>query len=158
MKPRRTNLAIKSDEPDSLYDRDFAAWSSRTAALLRHRRFDEVDFDHLAEEVEDLGKRDLKELHSRVQVLLAHLLKWRYQRARRSRSWRSTIVAQRLEIEALLAQSSSLRPKIATGLARNYAGAVRRAAADTGLPAEHFPEACPFKTQQILNHDFLPDA
>jgi hypothetical protein len=42
----------------SLYDTDFVEWTARTAELLREGRFDEVDLEHLAEEVEDLGRSD----------------------------------------------------------------------------------------------------
>ena len=65
-----------------LYDEDFFEWTSRNAALLRAGRFDRADIEHIAEEIEDMGKRDLKELNSRVQVLVAHLLKWQLQAAK----------------------------------------------------------------------------
>ena len=58
----------------SLYDQDFAVWTSETARLLRAGRFDEIDIEHVAEEIEDMGKRDKRELHSRLTVLLLHLL------------------------------------------------------------------------------------
>jgi hypothetical protein len=58
-----------------LYDKDFFEWTRCNAALLRARRFEEADIEHLAEEVEDMGKRDRRELTSRLEVLLTHLLK-----------------------------------------------------------------------------------
>ena len=73
----------------SLYEVDFFEWTQRTADQLRWRRFDEADIQHVAEEIEDLGKRDLRELNSRMEVLLAHLLKWKLQPRRRSNSWRA---------------------------------------------------------------------
>jgi len=143
-------------ETAELYERDFAAWAERTAADLRARRFDAVDIERVAEEVEDMGKRDLKEINSRLQVLLLHLLKWRLQPDKRSASWQSTIVTQRLEIEALLEMSPSLRTRLATGLARNHAGAVKRALPETGLDERDFPSACPFLIEQILDEGYLP--
>lgn len=140
----------------ALYDTDFYSWTQRTAALLRTRCFDEIDVEHAAEEIEDMGKRDLKELNSRVQVLLSHLLEWQRQPDRRSPSWQSTIVTQRLEVDALLRQSPSLRPKLASELVHDYAGAVKRALPDTGLRREDFPVACPFTVEQILDDEFLP--
>jgi hypothetical protein len=140
----------------ALYDTDFYSWTQRTAALLRARRFDEVDVEHAAEEIEDMGRRDVKELNSRVQVLLSHLLKWQRQPERRSPSWQSTIVTQRLEIDALLRQSPSLRPNLGSELARNYAGAVKRAVPETGLGKADFPVDCPFTVEQILDEEFLP--
>jgi hypothetical protein len=153
----KTPASRPAAEPDPApYDADFYSWTQHTAALLRARRFDEIDVEHAAEEIEDMGKRDLKELNSRMQVLLMHLLKWQLQPARRSPSWQSTIVAQRLEIDALLRQSPSLRPKVASELAANYVGAVKRAVPETGLGRDEFPVRCPFTVDQILDEDFLP--
>jgi hypothetical protein len=142
--------------PDTtLYEADFYSWTQRTAALLRARRFEDVDVEHAAEEIEAMGKRDLKELNSRVQVLLSHLLKWQLQPERRAPSWQGTIVAQRLEIGALLEQSPSLRPKVAGELGRNYVGAVKRALPESGLGKDAFPVRCPFTVEQILDEEFL---
>ena len=41
-----------------LYEEDFPLWAERQAALLRARRFDELDLDNLIEEVEDLSRRE----------------------------------------------------------------------------------------------------
>jgi hypothetical protein len=138
------------------YEQDFYAWTRRTAELLRAGRLDEVDIEHVAEEIEDMGRRDVRELNSRMQVLLAHLLKWQSQTDRRSASWRATITSERLELDGLVAQSPSLRPKLASGLADNYARAVLRAAAETGLGRERFPATCPYRVEQVLDEDFLP--
>jgi len=139
-----------------LYDEDFFEWTRRSAELLRAGRFDQADIEHIAEEIEDMGKRDLKEMNSRVQVLVAHLLKWQLQPAKRSRSWSGTIVAQRIEIEADLKQSPSLKRKVRSGLPDNYAKAVRRAIAETELASDLFPADCPFTVEEILDPGFLP--
>jgi hypothetical protein len=153
----KTPASSRAPEPDTaLYDADFYGWTQRTAALLRARRFDELDVEHAAGEIEDMGKRDLKELNSRVQVLLMHLLKWQLQPDRRSPSWQSTIVTQRLEIDALLQQSPSLRERLATELAANYAGALKRALPETGLSKDAFPARCPFTVDQMLEEESLP--
>ena len=62
-----------------LYDEDFYAWAMRTAGLLRQRRFTEIDIAHLAEELEDIGKRERRALESYLRNVTLHLLKWRYQ-------------------------------------------------------------------------------
>jgi hypothetical protein len=92
-----------------------------------------------------------------MQVLLMHLLKWSLQPNGRSSSWRSSIVAQRLEIEALLEQSPSLKPRIGESLDRNFERAVKRAIPETGLARDRFPARCPFSAVQILDEDFLPE-
>jgi hypothetical protein len=144
-------------KPAADYDRDFFAWTQATSARLRTGRFDELDVENAAAEIEDMGKRDLKELNSRTQILLQHLLKWRLQADKRSASWRATIVTQRIEIEALLRDSPSLAAQLRSELARNYAGAVKRAVAETELDRDEFPAKCPFTLAQLLDEEFLPE-
>jgi hypothetical protein len=139
-----------------LYDEDFFEWTRRNAELLRAGQLQQADIEHIAEEIEDMGKRDLKELNSRMQVLLIDLLKWQLEPEKRSRSWNGTIVSQRIEIEADLKQSPSLQRKLQTELSDNYAKAVRRCVAETGLPRSRFLGECPFTVEQIVDPEFLP--
>jgi len=141
----------------SLYDEDFAVWTAATARLLRARRFDQVDIEHVAEEIEDMGKRDKRELHSRLAVLMLHLLKRKWQTEKRSESWRSTIVTQRIELQQLFRQSPSLRAAVPNALKEVYIDAVDGAASETGLPAATFPRECPYSPDQILDLSFLPE-
>jgi len=138
------------------YDADFFAWTQRTAALLRARRFDEVDVENAAQEIEDMGRRDLRELNGRVEVVLVHLLKWQLQPQKRTASWQRSLLTQRSKIDVLLQDSPSLRPRLPDDLPRNYERAVRRAAFETRLSADKFPSRCPFTVAQILDADFLP--
>ena len=148
-------VGVESTTTD-LYDQDFFAWTQRSAELLRQGRFAEVDAEHLAEEVEDLGKRDLRELNSRTQVLLMHLLKWKTQPAMRSTSWAGTIRTQRREIASLLRQSPSLRPKLAPEFATNYAETAVDASSDMGISRDQLPRDCRFNLDQTLDREFLP--
>jgi hypothetical protein len=152
-----TGARVRAVHDVPLYEADFFEWTQRTADQLRRRRFDEVDIAHAAEEIEDMGKRDLRELNSRMEVLLAHLLKGKLQPRKRSKSWRATIVVQRREIAALLEDSPSLRPRVLAATPGNYAGAVARAAAETGIGSKKFPLSCPFSNEAILDPGFLPD-
>lgn len=141
----------------SLYDEDFAVWTSETARLLRERRFDQVDIEHVAEEIEDMGKRDKRELYSRLTVLIVHMLKWKWQPERKFESWRSTMATQRMEIELVLDDSPSLRGAVPEALSQVYRRALKAAVAETGLPARIFPRECPFAPDQILDLSFLPE-
>jgi hypothetical protein len=58
------------------YDQDTVRWASEQARLLRTRQSDLLDLEQLADEIEDLGKTEKRELQSRMAVLLAHLLEW----------------------------------------------------------------------------------
>src|ERR1700687_408636 len=103
-------MGAKSLKPSitSLYDEDFAAWTSETARQLRAGRFSEIDVEHVAEEIEDMGKSEKRELLSRLTALVVHLLKSKWQADKRTASWQSTIAMQRVEIRKLLGQSPSL--------------------------------------------------
>jgi hypothetical protein len=144
----------------SLYETDFYAWTHQQAALLRKNKWRELDVANLAEEVESLGRRDKRELGSRLQVLLVHLLKWCYQPERRedSHSWTDTIVEQREQIEDLLADSPSLRPQVPELLTLRYVRARRRALRDTGLAEAVLPQMCPWTIEQALDDAFWPHA
>lgn len=153
----RSGIATARKLPEAdLYDSDYFEWTQRTARLLRAGRLGGIDVQHAAEELEDMGKRDLREVNSLLQVVLVHLLKWRYQPRRRSASWRSTLVTQRLEIDAALQDSPSLRRRMQETLSRTYQGAVKRAVVETGLAHGTFPRSCPFSLEQVLDVDFLP--
>jgi hypothetical protein len=139
-----------------LYDEDFFEWTQVNGELLRAGLFDQADIEHVAEEIEDMGKRDLNELNSRVRVLMRHLLKWQLQPEKISRSWERTIASQRTELGQLLKDSPSLWVKVQPGLRGNYPKSVHLAALATGLPKSHFPAECTFTVEQILDPEFLP--
>lgn len=140
-----------------LYDTDFAEWSARNADLLRQGRLDEADLEHIAEEIEDLGKNWHGALDSRIYQLIIHLLKCQFQPVYPGRNgWRRTIAAQRIEIGKLLRKAPSLQNMIRENLAENYADAVELAALETGLPASTFPAVCPYTQEQLLDKSFLP--
>jgi hypothetical protein len=69
------------------YDKDLTIWAKDTAQLLRERCWDAIDWEHLIEEVEDLGKSERSAIASQMERILVHLLKWQYQPQRRSDSF-----------------------------------------------------------------------
>ena len=142
--------------PAELYDRDFHEWTIRNAELLRSGRAADADLDHIAEEIEGMGKRERRELLSRLGVLVAHLLKWQAQPERRGRSWSATIRMQREEINDLISQMPSLKRYLAENLPKAYHYGVVGAMADTGLPEEAFQSTCPFDLEGLLDIGFLP--
>ena len=140
-----------------LYEQDFYAWTQTTAALIRAGKWYDLDREALAEEVESLGKSQHRELGSRLDVLVMHLLKWRYQSSEHSGSWRSTIRTQRRELRRLLQQNPSLRPLGASVIADGYSDARLEASDETGLPLATFPETCPWTPEQVLEAEFWPE-
>jgi len=138
------------------YEEDFVAWAAETALLLRERRFDEIDMESLAEEVDAMAGRDRREVVNRLITLLMHLLKWQHQPAKRSRSWQSTIAMQQDKLDLLFEDSPSLKRGLAAAVTRAYPRAVGRAAIQTGLPADTFAPRCPFSVDQILDQAYRP--
>ena len=86
-----------------------------------------------------MGKRQNRDLTSRLTVLVMHLLKWGYQPTRRSPSWRRTIHEQRRQLARLLTAHPSLRPQLPVLLTESYPQARAKALDETGLPAAARP-------------------
>jgi hypothetical protein len=133
-----------------LYDTDFYIWTQEMAQRLRERDVAALDWENIAEEIESMGKRDYHGLYSRMRVLLIHLLKWRYQDEKRSRSWRSTIQTQRDRIELILEDSPSFRRRIVADMDRAYKMAVIKASIETTIPEKNFPAECPWTFESAL--------
>jgi hypothetical protein len=136
---------------------DYAGWAGEQAGLIRAGRFQDLDFQQLAEELEGIMGNERREIRHRLIVLLTHLLKWRQQPGQRGNSWRSTIVVQRDDIEDLLTDSPSLRRDIPEQIGRAYPKARKYAALETGIPEAEFPRQCPFAEAEIFDPDFWPE-
>jgi hypothetical protein len=142
---------------NTLYDKDFFAWANEQARLLRAGDLAQADIEHIAEEIESMGKAEKRELVSRLQVLLMHLLKWQFQPERRGVSWRVTIRNQRDALIDHLTDNPSLNAKFPEAVIRAYRAARGEAAVETQLPEADFPDACPWTLTQITDEDFWPD-
>jgi hypothetical protein len=138
------------------YDGDIVAWANEQVRLLRAGAFSELDIEHIAEEIEDVGKIEQRELAHRMSVLLAHLLKWQHQSERRGNSWRRTIKEQRRAIHLRLRKTPSLQTELsdADWWSGVWSDAVAKASEETGL--SDFPEACPWTREEILDPTWLP--
>src|SRR5436309_10924969 len=143
--------------PEDLYETDFVQWTERNAELLRAGAAAEADLAHIAEEIEDLGKSWHRALESRCMQLLLHLLKLRYQPDYPGvRGWKTSVLAQRIEMERLLKKAPSLRPELSRALDEAYADAVALASIETGIPLTSFPASCPWTADQALDRNFFP--
>ncbi len=140
-----------------LYQADETAWLEAMAELIHEGRASDLDYGHLAEYLEDMARRDRREVKSRLRLLIAHVLKWLYQESMRTPSWRGTINSQRRELEDELLTSGTLRNHAEAILAATYTKAVEDAVEDTGLPAETFPAECPWTLEQLLSAEVLGD-
>ena len=133
-----------------LYDSDFYAWTQRQAELIRHGDVAAVDLPNILEEIETLGRKEVSELTARYTVLATHLLKQVFQPARAGRSWRTTILNQRIAIARHVKDNPSLKSKADEIFAEAYADARLIAASETGLPEKTFPVEPSFDRHQAV--------
>jgi hypothetical protein len=138
------------------YDEDFALWIEQQTSLLSSRQFEQLDVHHLIEELRAMVAHNRRELGSRLEVLMMHLLKCQFQPSHKSPSRLNTIDHQRGEISELVRESPSLAPTIAQVAKHRYQRARRMAIRETGLRKEEFPAALPYTAQQLLDDEFVP--
>jgi ribosomal protein L29 len=141
------------------YEQDVVAWANEQAALLRAGKLTAIDVHHIAEEIEDVGKSEQRELASRMSVLLAHLLKWKFQPSRRSKSWQFTIRTQRKDVAYVLGEAPSLGGKFNDTMWLDIVWSKARSLAsnETGLDLDVFPEGLPWTVDEVLSQEFHPD-
>jgi hypothetical protein len=139
----------------TLYEQDLVAWCDDTVTKLKAGKFDEIDLDHLIEEIEGLAGRDRRELKSRIRVLLAHLLKRMYVKSPENyRGWEVTIREQRQQLRDLLEQSPSLRNEATAILSKCWNEAL--ATVNEDFPTTEFPLEWAFNPDinALLNEKF----
>jgi Domain of unknown function DUF29 len=119
------------------YEDDYYTWVNEQVALLRERRFAELDVENVAEELGDLGKSETAKLWSILRVVVMHMQRKRYHK--------------------LLKQSPSLKASQDEILADAYDSARDWAANETNLPEDEFPQDCPYSWDDILARPFETD-
>lgn len=139
------------------YDTDFYTWVQRQAAAIRAGAWGEVDREHVAEEIEDVGRSERRALVSHLRVLLTHLLKWEHQPQRRSDGWLHSMGNAQIEVQTILDDNRSLRRELPDIVGRAYEQARRLASRETGLPIDTLPLSCPWSPEQLLNQATIPD-
>jgi hypothetical protein len=142
---------------NDLYDHDFYEWTQLQARLLRERRFDDLDLENLIDEVASVGSSERREIRNRLTVLIAHLLKWKFQPGLRGNSWSETIREQRRHLLDIVGTSPSLRTYLHERAVAMYRSGRLEAAKQTGIAYGVFPDETPFTPEQVLDPDFVPE-
>ncbi|CAD5951398.1 DUF29 domain-containing protein [Planktothrix agardhii] len=126
----------------TLYDIDFALWIEDTVNQLKSRNIENLDWDNLIEEIESLGKRDKRELESRLTTLFEHALKRCYVLLPDCyRGWEVTIYRTQQDIKKQLRDSPSLR----NYLQEIYLDCYQEALGNMQIEYDAvFPAVCPF--------------
>lgn len=141
---------------NTTYEDDVAAWALEQVALLRSGQWALLDIEHIAEEIEDLNISHRHQLAHRLAILMAHLLKWKYQPDRRDDSWKRTIRDQRQRIAKVLKKMPSLRHLLDDHEWNEevWTDALGMAVLQTELT--YLPKVREWSLEQVLAEDYLP--
>ena len=143
-----------------LYETDYYAWLEEQIRFLREGHPERVDAENVAEELDDLGKNVRRELQSRLEVILAHMLKMVYQPEKRTSSWENTVYEQRMRFEDLIAKNPSLRTHLDEVMVDAFRYARVSAGNQMGLTIRQsrklFPIECPWTRAEVLSPSFMP--
>lgn len=145
----------------SLYRTDDYAWTRQQAAGLRDlaaRGDTALDLEHLALEVESLGRSDLATVRSHLRRIIEHLLKLEHAPAPDPRpGWRETVAEARDTIEDVI--TKTMRREVEAGLAKTYQQGRHRAAAALRRHGEieaatALPEDCPYRLDELIGDGY----
>ena len=106
-----------------------------------------------------MGAREKRELMHRLEVLLMHLLKWKYQSTRQCKSWIFTIKVQRSKLHYHFKNNPSLTNQntLKDTFEQAYAIAVLRAAKEINADEDIFPKTCEWTVPEVLDEEFYPE-
>ena len=146
------------------YEDDFYAWTQHQAGVLRSmpapdNRFDR---DHVAEEIEDLGKSERDAVRSQIRRIIEHFLKLAYSAAEDPRlDWIATILEARQSLSDKL--TPTLLHDVEATLDKLYADGLKRAAVGLRRHGEdaaagQLPSVCPWSLDEICREDWYPAA
>jgi hypothetical protein len=139
-----------------LYEQDAFLWYNENAKLLREKKFELIDIENIAEEIESMGAYERDKLESFLMQLFLHILKWKYQPSRRCASWEISIKKQRRHVKRQINQNPSLKGVITEIVNHAYEDARDEAFEETSLELETFPEKMPFTFEEALQDNWLP--
>jgi hypothetical protein len=145
-------------------ENDFCGWLADQVAVLHSRQYELLDYDALAEELEEMGRRERDALVSDLEVVLSHMLKLAHEvraidRGRNERLWKQTIAEHRHRLQDILARSGTLDSKFDADEFKGKAYKRARQLAGIAIAQDQQPigpSECPWSKDQILADDFFP--
>jgi hypothetical protein len=147
----------KTTSHTQIYEQDFSLWLEQAVQLLREGNLAALDIENLIEEIECMGRSEKQAVKSNLEIILMHLLKYKYQSEKRSNSWRYTLLEHRRRLDEAFKTSPSLKRYFLQEFENCYLGARKLASAETGLAIVAFPVEIPFAIAQVLDEDYLPE-
>ncbi|AFZ22504.1 protein of unknown function DUF29 [Cylindrospermum stagnale PCC 7417] len=153
---------------NQLYEQDFNLWRESIIEQIKQHQFNDIDWEHLLLELEDMGKSEKRSFISNLTILIAHLLKLTVQSdapEMMKGSWYSSVTEHRFRIKKDLEENPSFKNYITEVISQAYFDA-RKLAIKEGKKAklgvrkpaeEEYPLDCPFLIDQLLDEDFYGD-
>lgn len=144
------------------YDDDFYAWTQEQARLLREAAREHlntpIDWGHVAEEIEDMGRNDRRAINSHLARIIEHLLKLEFSPASDPRSgWRKSVREQRAAAVDALADSPSLKGHVDLPSAfRRGRGFATDGLGQDRVDEQALPSECPYGLEQLLDEGWWP--
>ena len=141
-----------------IYEQDYPEWLDITLNQLQNQDLENIDWEHLIEEITALGSEQRRKVESYLLQLIKHLLLYQYWETEKSycaKGWREEIDNFRCELDLLL-ESKVLYNYCEKVLDKIYSKARSNAIRKSELSPTIFPETCPYLLTEILNPDWLP--
>ena len=136
-----------------LYDRDFNLWIEQVKQRIQARNFDNMDWDNLLEEIDDMGKSQKRSLESYLELLVAHILKLKYWESEKNRNykhWKVEVNNFRNRIKRLLRQNPSYQKYMAEVYPDIFQDTVKSWRIEFDIPDNSFVEL-----ERVMQEDYF---
>ena len=143
-------------ELKQLHNQDLNLWLEQIATSIKNRDFENMDWDGLLEEIEDMGASEKRALRSYTRRLIDHILKLKYWRATPRRRetqgnarddlekdynqkhWEREVDNFRYEIKQILKESPSLKNYLQQNYQDWYVNSVKAMQREFTIPKDNF--------------------
>ena len=136
-----------------LHDRDFNLWIEEIKQAIAHRDFENMDWDNLFDEIDDMGKSEKRSLESYLEQLIAHLLKlshWESEKERNYRHWKAEVINFRNRINRLLKRNPSFKKYMEEVYPEIFEDVLKSSQAEFEIRSDSFIDL-----KQAMNEDYF---
>lgn len=161
---------LKPDMVRTPYESDPYSWAREQARALRGKSADQLDWDNLAQEVEDLANRHADALEGHCESLIEHLLKLAFApeliRRDNLRLWRASVRNARYRsvrnaryrIDILLKRNPGLNSRVGELFAEAWPLGRNQALGKLDLEDDAIPERQSWSFEQAMDEKFEPES
>ncbi|MBR8827108.1 MAG: DUF29 domain-containing protein [Gomphosphaeria aponina SAG 52.96 = DSM 107014] len=152
-------VTTAKEKIQQIYTEDFLLWVDTTSEQIQQRDVENLDWEHILEEIVALGNEQRHKVESYLLRLFIHLLLYKYWETERTwsgKGWEKEIDNFRIELELLL-ESKNLYNHFLGQMDSIYLKARKNAIRKSKLAPEIFPESSPFSVEELLDFGFLPE-